>query len=306
MGDLVVNAVLALLLVVLAWRLLVLPDLFGAGVLFIVFGLLAATVWLRLGAVDVALAEAALGAGVTGALFLNTLAGIREHPTEAPASTERAPGLLRWAVTALAGVLTLALVALVLQLAAGPAPPSPAPPPTGKLTNPVTAVLLDVRGYDTLLEMVVLWLALVGALAMGRAFRPDTTPPPALLAALARLLVPIMVVVAAALLWSGASEAGGAFQSGAVLAAAGILLRLADQPLPLLDRFRLPLATVGPAVFLAVALGTLLAGRGFLDYPAATRPWLVLGIEAAVAVAVATILVSLFDAVGPGPNRDRS
>lgn len=297
--DLIVNTVLALLLVGLAWRVLVLPDLFSAGVLFIVFGLLAATVWLRLGAVDVALAEAALGAGVTGALFLNTLAGIREHPSETAPAPEWAPRLLRTLVTLLVGALTGGLLVLVVHLTSGPMPASPVPPTSGKLTNPVTAVLLDVRGYDTLLETAVLWLALAGAMAVGRTVWPDTTPPPPLLAAMARLLVPLMVVVAAALLWSGAAEAGGAFQSGAVLAAAGILLRLAGHPLPLLDRLRLPLAALGPAVFLGVAVATLAAGHGFLDYTAANRAWLVLTIETAVAIAVAAILVSLFDVVGP-------
>jgi energy-converting hydrogenase B subunit D len=42
-------------------------------VLFIAYGLIMALAWVRLGAPDLALAEAALGAGVTGALFLNAI-----------------------------------------------------------------------------------------------------------------------------------------------------------------------------------------------------------------------------------------
>ena len=57
----------------LGWRLLSAPDLFKAVVLFIVFGLLMALTWGRLHAPDVALAEAAIGAGITGALFLDAL-----------------------------------------------------------------------------------------------------------------------------------------------------------------------------------------------------------------------------------------
>ena len=64
---------LALVLLWLAWRLLTSPDLFKAVVLFIAFGLLMALAWVRLQAVDIALAEAAIGAGVTGALFLSAL-----------------------------------------------------------------------------------------------------------------------------------------------------------------------------------------------------------------------------------------
>jgi uncharacterized MnhB-related membrane protein len=57
----------------LAWRLLISEDIFTAVVLFISFGLLMALAWVRLRAPDVALAEAAIGAGLTGPLFLAAL-----------------------------------------------------------------------------------------------------------------------------------------------------------------------------------------------------------------------------------------
>jgi uncharacterized MnhB-related membrane protein len=53
-------------------------DLFKAIVLFIAFGLLMAIAWVRLAAPDVALAEAAIGAGLTGALMLSALARLQE------------------------------------------------------------------------------------------------------------------------------------------------------------------------------------------------------------------------------------
>lgn len=49
-------------------------GLFRAIVLFIAFGLLMSLAWVRLGAPDVALAEASIGAGLTGALLLSSLA----------------------------------------------------------------------------------------------------------------------------------------------------------------------------------------------------------------------------------------
>ena len=52
-------------------------ELFRAIVLFIAFGLLMSLVWVRLGAPDVALAEAAIGAGLTGALLLSALARLK-------------------------------------------------------------------------------------------------------------------------------------------------------------------------------------------------------------------------------------
>lgn len=66
------DAALAILVVGLAARLLTTRDFFEAVALFVAYGLAVALVWTRVGAPDAALAEAALGAGVTGALFINT------------------------------------------------------------------------------------------------------------------------------------------------------------------------------------------------------------------------------------------
>ncbi len=52
-------------------------SLFRAVVLFVVFGLLVALAWVRLEAPDVALAEAAIGAGLTGALLLDAVGHLR-------------------------------------------------------------------------------------------------------------------------------------------------------------------------------------------------------------------------------------
>jgi uncharacterized MnhB-related membrane protein len=79
MNNLIINGavyfdgILAVVLLVLAWQILCSQDLFKAIVLFISFGLLMSLAWVRLNAVDIALAEAAIGAGVTGALFLSAL-----------------------------------------------------------------------------------------------------------------------------------------------------------------------------------------------------------------------------------------
>ncbi|HKJ71869.1 MAG TPA: hydrogenase subunit MbhD domain-containing protein [Gammaproteobacteria bacterium] len=301
--SLALDVFLAILLVGLAWRLLRVSDLFQAGVLFIVFGLLVAVTWLRLGAPDVALAEAALGAGVSGALFLNTLAGTGEHPRDA------GPGvrLPSWFVAVPALVLTAGLTVLVAAQTGTPAPPSPAPDVGGKLANPVTAVLLDFRSYDTLLETAVVWIALVGVAAVGAVPVAPPEPPSPVLKGLVRVAVPVMILVAGWLLWQGTMGVGGAFQSAAVLAAAGILLRLAGLPVPPVDngRLRSLLVAAGTAVFLGVAVGVMPAGGRFLEYPEAAKGALVLTIETAVAVAIAVILVVLFDAVGPGRRTSR-
>ena len=67
------DTILVLTLLWLGWRLLSTEDIFKAIVLYISFGLLMALAWVRMRAPDVALAEAALGAGLTGPLFLAAL-----------------------------------------------------------------------------------------------------------------------------------------------------------------------------------------------------------------------------------------
>ena len=81
-----VDIVLCGSLIWLACQALATTHLFKAIVLFIVFGLVMALTWARLDAPDIALAEAAIGAGLTGALFLSTLAGITEPKNRTPPS----------------------------------------------------------------------------------------------------------------------------------------------------------------------------------------------------------------------------
>lgn len=72
-------------LVWLAWQSLASNSLFKSTVLFIVLGLVMTLAWARLDAPDIALAEAAIGAGLTGALLLSTLAAIsKPTPSSVP------------------------------------------------------------------------------------------------------------------------------------------------------------------------------------------------------------------------------
>jgi len=71
-AGLLLDTLLVLILLWLAWAALASRDLFRGIVLFIAFGLVLSMAWVRLGAPDVALAEAAIGAGLTGALLLAT------------------------------------------------------------------------------------------------------------------------------------------------------------------------------------------------------------------------------------------
>jgi multisubunit Na+/H+ antiporter MnhB subunit len=179
------------------------------------------------------------------------------------------------------------------------------------VSNPVTAVLLDYRSYDTFLEVGVVLLAVVGVWSLGlrpRRARTDDGSHPGetqLLAPLARLLAPVMVLVGAYLLYAGTSAPGGAFQAGAVLGSLGILLLLAGLVRPPLGRGRLLRVglALGFGVFLAVACGTLALGR-LLEYPPGWAYALILLVEAVLTVSIALTLVALFVAAPPGEARE--
>ncbi|HYE35918.1 DUF4040 domain-containing protein [Methylocaldum sp.] len=71
-----VDILLAAILIWIAWRTEITADLFKAVVLLIIFGLLMTLAWVRLNAPDIALAETAIGTGLTGALLLDAVAHI--------------------------------------------------------------------------------------------------------------------------------------------------------------------------------------------------------------------------------------
>lgn len=83
------DSLLAVTLLWLAWSALSIRGLFKAVILFIAFGLLMALAWVRLEAPDLALAEAAIGAGLTGALFLLALGQLGSEFQASPTIPER-------------------------------------------------------------------------------------------------------------------------------------------------------------------------------------------------------------------------
>jgi multicomponent Na+:H+ antiporter subunit B len=150
-------------------------NLFGAVVLFGIYSFLMATVLVGLDAVDVAMTEAAVGAGVSTVLLLGALfltGGTEAKPLHRP-----------WLPLA----VSLAVGAVLTYGAQGlPAFSDPGAPihrhvaprylekaveETG-VPNVVTAVLASYRGYDTLGETVVIFTAGIGVLLLlGRAAR---------------------------------------------------------------------------------------------------------------------------------------
>lgn len=281
-------------------------DLRACAILFIAFGLLLTLAWVRLAAPDVALAEAAIGAGVTGALLLDAAAQLGGTPDASPPDARRGRRALAFAVgTLCAGFAALlAGAAFVLPDSGGAAARIAADRlAETEIAHPVTAVLLAFRAYDTLLEIGVLLAAAVAGLALAApaaAGAPRRRDP--VLARVVAVTVPTAVLVALYLLWAGATRTGGAFQAGAVLAGALLLGRFAGarfDPIGAPGARRLALAA-GFAVFLAVGVVAGLAAGALLAYPTGWGGALVLAIEAALTVSIAAGLVALF---GPDAGR---
>jgi multisubunit Na+/H+ antiporter MnhB subunit len=299
----------------LAWAALAAADGFKMIVLFMVLGLFVALAWVRLHAPDVALAEAAVGSGVTGALLLKTLrhrrargGGEAQVEAQVEAGAPRALGL---AVLALATVLTGLLAAVLLLI------PRPAPSlaetvfanlEASGVANPVTAVLLNFRAYDTLLEVVVLFAVVLVVWLLGDAEAERRAPRlgPIFLG-FARLALPAMVLISGYLLWLGGFAPGGAFQAGAVLGAVGIVLLLGRLYTPSAAD-RLParlLFGLGTAGFAGAGLSTLALGNAFLGYPPEEAKTWILVIEALLTVSIAATLAGLFFGAAPSGGLSR-
>lgn len=169
----------------------------------------------------------------------------------------------------------------------------------------VTAVLLNFRGYDTLLEVFVLLLAVIGVWSMTKApFPAKEIRISSVQLGVVRLLAPLMCLIAVYLVWQGSHLAGGAFQGGAVLAGAVVLLLISELPW-LKSVPSLPLRvglSIGPLVFLGVALWCLLNEGNLLAYPENTVGPLLILIEAACALSIGLTLASLF--AGGRPKDD--
>ena len=298
------NSLLCLTLLWAAWRTVTTQGLFASSVLFMIFGLLMATAWARLGAPDVALAEAAIGAGITGALLL----GACNAKLSDPGARRARPAAPRPAIPRpLAGALSVAvggvLAWLMIAVRDAPAPASTAAAADHFLGNPVNMVLLDLRAHDTLMEMLVLLLACVASRALAR---QSGLPPPFTVesgprgadAPLVTILTPFLVVLALYLLWAGGHAPGGAFQAGALLAALGIMYQLTGG-LQTPDHTG---AAVRGLLVIGVLAFSLLAWLGFAwagvpyGYPARGGAALALVIELAVMLSVAVALVLLFTA----------
>jgi energy-converting hydrogenase B subunit D len=85
--DIALDLFLMLSCLVLAWMSIFSVSLFRCIVFFVCLGLLVTIAWGQMGAYDVAIAEAAIGAGITGAIFLAAWNRIRPLTKEVDPSS---------------------------------------------------------------------------------------------------------------------------------------------------------------------------------------------------------------------------
>lgn len=154
---------------VVAVAIVRLRDLFAAGMMFAIYSLLSAGLFAVLGAGDVALTEAAVGAGISTILVLAvlTLARRYEHPT----------GGHNWLALAVVLVTGAMLIYATLDLPEFGAADNPAQIHVGPFytqnsyadmgfPNMVAAVLASYRSIDTMGEAFVIFAAALSVFAL--------------------------------------------------------------------------------------------------------------------------------------------
>lgn len=145
--------------------------------------------------------------------------------------------------------------------------------------NVVNVILVDFRGFDTMVEISVLVVAGLAVKALLRGLRlksPDTGPGglpwssqshPLLLSILARLMLPLTVLVAVFIFLRGHNLPGGGFVASLVVSIALLLQYVASGVLWTESRIRInyrALAGFGILVAGATGLGAIVLGQPFL------------------------------------------
>lgn len=162
---------LMVMMLVAVWLIIRSRNLFGAVVLSGIYSFLMATVLFALDAADVAMTEAAVGAGLSTVLLLGALYLCK--------SEEAKPLRRPWFPLALSVALTLTLMAgtvglpffsdpmAIIHQHVVPRYLNDMPAEVG-IPNVVSAVLASYRSYDTLGETTVVFTAGAGVVALLR------------------------------------------------------------------------------------------------------------------------------------------
>jgi multicomponent Na+:H+ antiporter subunit B len=150
-----------------------------------------------------------------------------------------------------------------------------------KVPNMVTAVLADFRGYDTMFETVVIFIAGIGIIAVLRTFGDQASKVPdepeadndsgdLIVRTTCHMVVPLIQLFALYVVAHGHHSPGGGFQGGVMLGASYILFALACG-LPAAkrrmgERRAIIIAAAGIIIYAGWGVACLLLGGNFLDY----------------------------------------
>lgn len=288
------DLILAFTIVLLADATLRQRSASEAVVQFMVFGLITSIAWVRIEAPDLALTEAAIGTGVTGALLLATLRklGMGELPSAYVSPWIRFPVELGCIVL---GCLLSWIVLMHWPTSPGLTQQAYEALPESGLKNPVTAVVLNYRAWDTLLEMVVLWIAAIAASIIHQGSNQKPEPASPIFSYYLVRIIPFASLTIVYLIWIGARAPGGAFPAGALLGGMGVLLLLGPTP----PRIRLShplvrtLLVLGVLVFSLVAVGMLYHGA-LLEFPKSQAKRWITAIEFACTLSIGLSFIVLF------------
>ena len=186
-----------------------------------------------------------------------------------------------------------------------------------EVPNMVTAVLADYRGFDTMFETVVVFIAGMAVLAIlkgsgrrrsGKREHEVEAEPDLIVTNTVRLIVPVIQIFAFYVLAHGHVSPGGGFQGGVVMGASFILVALAWDLDVALARFSVErcilVAALGIVLYAGIGFLSMLLGGEFLDYaelekvlPVSremARYHAMLGVEIGVGFTVTAIMFALY------------
>ena len=308
------------LLLITAVAIVHTKNLFVAVMLMGIASLLIAANFFLLDAADVALTEAAVGAGISTVLFLGALSLTSERE-----KSRTSRKILSFIVVTAAALVVIYATFDKPRFGSPNAPTQTyvAPWYLDKtrefidIPNVVTAVLGSFRGYDTLGEVLVVFTAGIGVLFLlaggpGGGRRPGSSASNVGLSqhliprVVGRLLIPFILLFGLYVQFHGEYGPGGGFQAGAIIAAAIILFALLEGEEKALkvipQRVLLWLTAGGAILYGAVGVAGMLLGGNFLDYsvlssdPVKGQQLGILLIEAGVGITVTGVLLSIFHA----------
>jgi len=294
-------------------------DLLAAIMLSGIYGLLSASFFVAMDAVDVAFTEASVGAGISTLLMLAaiTITGHSEDPVR------HKPVLAAIVVFITGGMLIYGTLDMPyfgtaqapVHLHVVPRYITESMQEIG-VPNIVTSVLASYRAFDTLGEVVVIFTAGMGVLALlsmvhgpmekaeFESINDSMHEKYLILRIVTKILIPFILIYALYVQFHGDYGPGGGFQAGVIFAAAIILYamlfgmrtarRVVNQALVRL------IAAFGVLFYGSVGVVSLLNGKNFLDYsalsadPVAGQHLGILLIELGVGFTVASVMVIIF------------